>query len=310
MKSIKSAAKHGSAALLTITLCSLAVPAAVQAQQDNQVQALRELNIMRNIFDAALEADNQQNRMRMGPPEAMYLAGQGMVFTFHLNGTSGFNFGEFGNLGNLGEQMEILASQLDQQAQAIPPVPPDVDVDADYDFDFDFDFDFDDGQNNEKESAYRNQLREMTEAMRERQQEMRDMQREIRDLAREERNDQDADNQAEIDRLSAELEARGQELQSQSTSMQQVQQQYQAERMAAFEAVRTRQTDLIFDTLCSYGNTLRSLGNDQHVNIVLRNYANDQTQVIVLDYADIANCASVPDLRQAAVSYLQNTNGF
>jgi hypothetical protein len=67
---------------------------------------------------------------------------------------------------------------------------------------------------------------------------------------------------------------------------------------------------MIFSTLCNYGNTLRSLANGEHVSIVLQNYADDQTQVHVFDYADFANCSSADSLRAAGVTYVQENRGF
>jgi hypothetical protein len=324
--------------MLVGTLCSFGVPASLQAaQQDDQQQALREMNVMRNIFDAALEAEGQRNR-RMGPPEALYLAGQGMMFTFHLNGMSGFHFTDSmrqqteqlaaqmaqqtaqlqqqaaqqeqqtAQLRQQTAQLQQQAAQVAQQAQAAAPavyVDRDFDFDFDYDFDYDFDFAFDGGFDNEEQAALRDQLNDLNEVLRDKQDELRDMQSELRALAREERNDPDTDNQAEMDRISGEMERLQQELQTQAASMQQVQQQYQDARNAVVEEWRTAQSDLIFDTLCSYGNTLRSLENGQHVSIVLRDYTDDQSQVHVLAYADLADCTSAATLRQAGISYLQ-----
>jgi hypothetical protein len=315
MKSLKTT----KLALLSLAVGGLALTALVQAQEGVPEEALREIGIMRNIFDAALDANaqnrnGQRNRFRMGPPEALYLAGQGMVFTFHLNG-SGAYVGPGFEL-KLSEMANALqATQAAQTAQAeAAQAAAQVFVDGDYDFDFDFDFDFDDGFGNsaasEQQQAYRQQLRDMNELIRDKQEELRDAQRDIRELQREERSDPDVDNDDKIDALEESMETLVQELQNQAASMQQLQQEYRIEQLAVFEAVRAQQTEVIFSTLCDYGTTLRSLANGEHVSIVLRNYADNQTQIHVFDYPDISNCSSAETLRQTATSYMQDNRGF
>lgn len=51
------------------------------------------------------------------------------------------------------------------------------------------------------------------------------------------------------------------------------------------------------------------LDNGQHVSLVLRNYADEQAQVPVLDSADIGSCSSAEALRETAVGYIQSANG-
>jgi hypothetical protein len=288
-------------AVLTLAMAGLSAGAVVQAQQGASEDALRELGIMRNIFAAAMNDNGQgkgYRRFNMGPPEALYLAGQGMVFTFHLNGSGGVVFN--------GNQIVV---------PPMPAAPVYIDGDFDYDFDFDFDFDYDFGDGGdytairEQQREIQEQLRTMNEEVRDGQQELRQMQREIRELQREERND-DVDNADKISDVEARMEALITEMQAHATSMQELQQKYQTEQQATFEAARTEQTATIFSTLCDYGNTLRSLSSGEHVNIVLRNYADNQTQVTVFDYADLANCSSADTLRQAGTTYVQDSRGF
>ena len=300
--------KNARLAVLSVAISGLvAATAVVQAQQGTPEEALREIGIMRNIFDAALQSEGrgkgQANRFRMGPPEALYLAGQGMVFTFHLNGSGG-----------------IYVGGIAIPAVPAPPAAPivvtngDFDFDFDFDYDFDFDFDFDENGYNrvvtEQQNEYRQRLSELNDELRDKQDELRDQQREVRELQREMRRNPDADGEARIEELNASIETLLEDFQNQANTMQQLQQEYQAERLAAFEAVRTEQTALIFSTLCDYGTTLRSLANGEHVSIVLRNYADGQTQVHVFDYADVASCSSPDTLRAAATTYIQDNRGF
>lgn len=282
-------------AALGLAVTSLgATTAFVSAQQTAVPEAaLREIGIMRNIFAAAVSDDRKRDGFRMGPPEALYLAGQGMVFTFHLNG-SGVYVGPGFNLSEISDALQAI--------QGVPPV-------GDFDYDFDFDFDFDDGNFNraltEQQREYRERLSDMNEQIRDRQDELRDAQRDIRELGREARRDPDVDNDAQIEQLNERVATLTEELQRDVNAMQQLEREYQTERRAAFEAVRNEQTALIFTTLCDYGTTLRSLASGEHVSIVLRNYADGQTQVSVFDADDVANCSSADALRQGATTYIQ-----
>jgi hypothetical protein len=50
---------------------------------------------------------------------------------------------------------------------------------------------------------------------------------------------------------------------------------------------------------------LRSLGNGQHVSIVLRNHEENQSRVYVVDYSALSSCSSGESLQRAAVTYIQ-----
>jgi hypothetical protein len=129
-------------------------------------------------------------------------------------------------------------------------------------------------------------------------------------MEREQRRSPEIDRSEGIERETVHLQTLMAELQGRSEQMQQLQQEYQAERLKTFEEVRAGQTDVIFEALCSYGSTLRSLAGGEHITIVLRNYADNQTQINVFDYADVANCSSADSLRAAATSYIQDNRGF
>ena len=59
----------------------------------------------------------------------------------------------------------------------------------------------------------------------------------------------------------------------------------------------------IFETLCKYGNTLKSLNSSEHVNVVLHNYRGNKTLVYVVDHDKITNCKSADSLQKTANSY-------
>lgn len=258
------------------------------AQAGNPEQAVREMNIMRNIFGATLEDDNGRQRWRMSEPDALYLSGQGMVFTFDMPG-GGFFFG-FQN--------------------PMPPMPP-INVnggDFDYDFDFDVDIDIDDDDDldqatREQIDSYQRQLRDLNEQIRDKEEEIRDRQREMRRIERDREDDNAAANDTEMANLREQIEALDGELRAQANSYTQLAQEFQTQRNAQAQARRDEQTAVIFSTLCDYGGTLKSLASGEHVNLVFRHYVDDQDQVYVIEQSAVASCSSGASLQQGAVSY-------
>lgn len=280
--------------LASVATACVLLSAAVPAQQASQEQALRELNIMRNIFDAVMEDRNRQ--FRINGPDALYLAGQGMVFTFNMSNGNFFTMPNI-NIYNGG--------------------------DFDFDFDFDYDDDNDDNSNTDsnataltyvreqqaKMQEFQEQMRAKQQEMQDKQETMRDLQREMRDLQREQRQQSASVDDAQLDKINEQMEALGKEMETIGRSINDQQQNYRKEQNAVAETLFAQQTDLIFSTLCSYGTTLKSLGNGEHVNLVMENHNNGESKIYVIDYAKLANCSSGDQLRQSAVSYGTNSRG-
>ncbi len=275
-----------SQAVTGLTLAILSCGALAQQDGDRQ-QALRELSIMRNIFAAALEEDESRNRMRFAEPESMYLAGQGMVFTFNLPGQlnsvifSGFNATAPLNIMGAGDDFNRS----------------------------NFEFAFDRAGRSERfagmvsagtDPQLQQQLRDITESMRDKQEGLSRLQRDLRSLRRAEDGSANEDDARELE---ASIDALTSELRSDEERYSKIMADYQAERNAERDELRLRQTDSIFSTLCNYGKTLTSLQQGEHVNLVLRNFSDRDTQVFVMDIADVSACTSPQALREAAISY-------
>jgi DNA repair exonuclease SbcCD ATPase subunit len=314
MKSLASVTAFTSLTLLTSAI-ALAQPAAPE-------QALRELNIMRNIFNAALEESSENRRSRIREPEVLYLSGQGMVFTFDMpNGSAYFDFNA-----------------------------DDYSMFSEGDFNFSFDFDYDEdsifdrasepqeaakaqakeiakaqaivaqqakqaqqaeqarANQSQAVSDYRAKLQDVSQQMRDKQEVMRDLQSKMRTQQRaqqraQQNNDETDFDEAAMKSLGAEMGKVGDEIKTLSNSMNQTRQAYEAERKTVAAELRKQQAAVIFDTLCNYGNTLRSLKNGEHVNLVLRSRSDNLAQVYVIDYSKLANCSAGSALQQAATAY-------
>jgi len=303
------------------------------AQDNGDIERkLRELNIMDNIFEAAMEqdvADRQYNFRRLGRPDSMYLAGQGMVFTFQMTHNRGFGIQGFGFGEELVETLEDTLSITRESLELVRQSFPDMDIDFEPDVSVNFDYEDDDnaffirssrgipqapqapsvfffsGGGPEWEAA-----QEMEEAMRDTQEEIRDMQREIRELQRELRDD-DADiNAIEAsivsieDKMEAEMAQLNEQREAYETFQRDMYSARQEQRLAVADEVSTQ----LISTLCDYGGTLRTLGTNEHVTLILKEITEDNDQVFVFDYSDINDCDSVEELKQNAVSYMVPNN--
>lgn len=275
----------------------------VIAQQNSDYsEVIRELDIMSNIFEAALEPrrDNDGFRPVSILDESNYLANQGMVFTFIQPGNRGMmafiDIDDMpgGALAGMGINMAEMAMEISTEVRrAIPSA----------------DFDFPGGpfasiamMGGDFEG-----MENMTDAIRDQQEEVRDLQRDMRDLQRQLRDDNNDRTEAEIEssieNLQVEIDAERTELETLTSEYQGIMQEFQQERDQQVAARNEEAQSLILSTLCDYGNTLRSLQNDEHVTLVMRNFENNQDQVYVLDYADVTSCSSAEQLLQGAISY-------
>ena len=137
--------------------------------------------------------------------------------------------------------------------------------------------------------------------------EVRDLQRDMRDLQRELRNadndDEVADIEARLDPLQAQIDAEMDTLETQTTAYQSLMQEYQQEQNQQEANRNAAAQNLIIATLCDFGNTLRSLQNDEHVTVVMQNFNDNLDQVYVFDYADVAGCSSAEELLEDAIAY-------
>jgi hypothetical protein len=130
----------------------------------------------------------------------------------------------------------------------------------------------------------------------------------MRDLLRELRNadndDEDSDKiEDRIAKLQAQIDVEMEALESQTTAYQSIMQEHRQEREQEEANRNEAAQNLIISTLCDYGNTLQSLQNNEHVTVVMQNFNDNQDQVYVFDYADVASCSSVEELLQSAIAY-------
>lgn len=266
-----------------IALLSLSGTGLASAQETfNQEQ--RELNIMRSIFEAVLEPDSDARRfLRNAEPEALYLAGQGMVFTFDLPQARETVLLDRGRTGVLAMGFTADSGVSLRRSDADIALAPA----------------FAHGQAMPGGSEEQVRLRE---AMQKKQAELRELQSEMRDLTRTQR-ENPGDNTKEMEELQQSLQALSTELQEQRKSYAAL---VREEGKALIEERNTKkreQASLLISTLCEYGKTLGSLASDQHITLVFRDFEDNRDQVYVFPQEAIAECNNAESLQQSAVSY-------
>lgn len=287
-----------------VALASVTLTAMAQNGNDHS-QAIRELNIMSNIFEAALEQDEESSGFRFASsPDALYLANQGMVFTFNMRNHFNFNGNNFGQWNSeywqeFGMEMATLGTEIAAEVMAnFPDLGPDLQELQD---ELSTGFGFADPEMLEEQQEI---IREMNEAMRDRQEDIQDMQRDIRDAQREIRNGESAaENEAFIAALQADIDTARQGLEQQRSTYQTYMEEYEQDRQEQMEARTQAFSSRILGTLCDYGATMRSLQADEHITIILEDFTQDADQVYVMSYEDVTSCSSTDALLEQAESY-------
>lgn len=281
------------------SVLTLAISSLIHAQQPTNLEpVLRELGIMRNIFAGALEQGSRTNKFFGGgpAPDALYLAGQGMVFSFNLPaGNFPFDFGGF-CAGNDCNNFNFTFNDENFNIN-VDPLPG---------------ASFED-QLRETQRAVEEQLRDKEEELRdkgeelrERNDELRELNRQMRELGREQRDDpDDAGIAAQMEDLEARVNALQQSVDQEGAAYRETVRQMQDERTAAINAQRQQQIDQVLGVLCDYGSTLKALPGSENVSLVFKNFTGNADQIIVMSHADVSSCTSIDNLKQAAVSYQQ-----
>lgn len=303
------------------------------AEPENLEQANKDLKIMRNIFQTVLDEQHENTRIAFHQqPEARYLAGQGMVFTFNMqtmrsqwpivigSGQQAIQLGRQQlnqtreSLQQLGEELALMSEELKAQMQdTFEDI--DFDFDSDVDYNYNFEYRYEPFESLPRivqlhDPSLTNQQREMMSRMiediRRHQEDVQEQQHRIRDRQRElrARDGNEEELRETIAGMEAELEPMLRQLEEKHQTYEAYMRELEAQNAARMEQVNQEFTASIMQGLCDYGATIRSLPEDEHISLIFEDYAEDQDRVFILEYADVAQCTSAEDLRAGAVSYL------
>jgi len=267
----------------------------------------KELRIMSKIFETSMDdaRGNNQNRIfsqRSSKTEAIYLAKQGMVFSFKFNSSRFGDLSEwqiFGQgighlVGSISQEIGAALSDIDIEHPS-PPVMPDSP-----------EIDFNNWgnvweENMEAYESYREAMEELKERNRGYRDEVRDLQRSIRDIERRTRHDQD--DAKKLAESKKKLEEKLAELSEKMKTYEKSMQEYREKQKEKYRINNQNKSDAIISTLCDYGATLRSLKNGEHITLIFKNYHEGKNQVHVFNYNDVKDCSSKDKLLKKATSY-------
>ncbi|WP_444995063.1 hypothetical protein [Aliikangiella sp. IMCC44359] len=291
--------------VLTVTTALAIMSGHLSAKDTEYARTQKELKIMSKIFETSLsEADSSRNKIfGSKKTDAMYLAKQGMVFTFNF-GRNTFNsvdnWEQFGE--GIGHFVEAIATEVGSALSDFPevsppekPEPPEAP-----------EFHFNEAEQFEAYQERMEALEKMREKQLEQREEVRELQRQIRSLERESSRREHSESKSEskeLEKTRIKLEEKMNVLNKKMEDYKKSMREYRETRDKKFTESAKRKSDIIISTLCDYGSTLRSLNNNEYVTIIFKNSAKNQDKVYVFEYSDIKNCDSKDKLLESAVSY-------
>jgi len=277
---------------------------------ENQYDALhKQLDIMSNIIKSSTKYDSSKNAPKISQIESTYLKGQGVVFTVKTS-SHFFNFSRF---------------NFTMPSMPTAPVVPDV---SDR-FNGDFSEVVQDAVEVASESwqmameslgEQREEYRQLREQQRDVASQQRDIDRELRDLNYQNRH-ADEDNQKKLAQQRQNLAAKKAKLELERKKITQQSEKLKAQQKAEkLQQQKLQQnyyqslSELIGDTLCSYGNALKALPKNEKVSIILKGAAakhhgreGNSDKIYVFDKQSILNCVidkiSVKQLMSASEQY-------
>lgn len=297
LKSTESVTRHSiKRAILSSTIALLSFTSATIFAAD-YTKTEKELRIMSKIFETSLSDANLSSKNQVfsrGGTESLYLAKQGMVFTFN------FGNGHFGNASDwqafgegIGQLVGTIASEVGEafadMDRPVPVAPTSPTSDVNWE------------KNMEAYEAYQEAMEELREQQREQRQEVRELQRNIRDIERQSRRDEG--DTSELKKTKQKLEEKMSQLSKKLEVYEKSRKEYNEKRLEKIQLNNKKKSDLIISTLCDYGATLRSLSSREHVTVIFENYENNKDQVYVFDAKAVRSCDSSSNLLSSAISY-------
>lgn len=244
----------------------------------------KQLNIMNNILVSSLQSQPEKS-LKSTKVDSLYLAGQGVVFTIKSASRPTWSRNSFSF----------------SFSDSVPPVAPIAPTGDDVSFEF---FEHDVEIEEQMESAFEQQ-REHNRHFREQQRELaydlRDLERESRDLAYQLRNvskkekKELVEEQKAITKQKVEIKKAREVLAKKSKEMEKKQKISKEKKVAERKKHYQKLTTSLIETLCTYGNSLKSLPKGEHISLVLKSagdkVANSyQDKILVLTKRDISAC--------------------
>lgn len=314
-----------------VALATLATPVAASAAQDFSA-VNRDVSVMSQILTGAFKS--QDRRGAHASVSGTYLAGQGAVFTIRSYGaftSYSFQMGNDSDNGNVffyqsGDDNNDDNDDDDDADAPAPPAPPAPSaapapapvIDPG---------DLDELGSNIAMSVLGNtgfamhddhMGREIRSAMRDVARQLRDIDQQISDNRIELIHTDKDENRKKLEAQIADLEKKRDQVDGKREKLEKqlddARKKVEAERKEMVEKARqareeqlARTVNVVMESLCAYGSTLKNVPDNEHVSVVIdgRSASGDNHHVYVMGKKDVAQCKSggADGLAKGAVSY-------
>lgn len=291
----------------SVVLPCLLMSTAIMATEKNTDQYLglyKQMSIMSDIIKSSVTDESTDKLSKINSIESTYLRGQGVVFTI----SSAASNSQWGNY-SFNFSMPEMPSMPEIPAAPIAP-------EANQDFHDKFDIDINQTVSQAMESAAvgyeriveifehnRDKTRELREDQRELAYDLRDLEREKRDLnyqlvrASDERKAEIKQDLSKLAKQETKLLADKQKINEKTNELVAEQKAEQVKKIKERSQYFQQLTVKLSETLCLYGNGLKELPKNEHVNVILKSAGEKSADrykdsILVFSKQDIASCSA------------------
>ncbi len=281
--------------LALIGMVSLPSPVLL-AEQIDISDAKKDLKVMSRIIETSLES-NQERSVARARIEGTYLAKQGYLFSIQLNGIGAIGLPGIASWDSGRLELDIpaiITEALTEVDYSMANIAPEIDADF--------------GEMVEPIIAGTNSFykdKEVSSKLKQLRDRQREVRRDIYQLRRDIRREQIESKRKE---LNQELDLLQDKLNTYDNEYQQTLESYKQKKISARVTSSKQALDAIFTSFCDYGQSMKALKSDEKVTIMVKgaigNEGERQTNVYVLEQADVTKCRDPLKLKQSAVSYV------
>jgi len=273
--------------ILTLSISTM-LGASLQAKTIDVSKSQKDIRVMSKILETSLEPSDKEfpGSVRI---KGTYLANQGYLFTIQLNGLGSFGFPGLASWDN--GRLELDIPEIVSTAL------------ANVEFDEDMEDYIPDGIKEKlEEAAVADELKQ--EKLREIREQQRQVRRDLYQLKRELRHVEEEKAKAEIEK---QLASREKDLVKYQNSYKKSLNSYKQDRIEKRVSRSTDAVNAIFDTVCDYGQSMKSLKSSEWVTLVVKGGVDKQGKtaslVYVLSQKNVKNCSSGKTLKSQSTHY-------
>ena len=289
--------KHLFKQTLVSIVAAVITTTAISAKTVDTRSQEKDMRIMRGILASSLKEAKDEFP---GSPDikTTYLADQGYLFTVRLNGLG--SFGIPGVAAWDGGRLELDIPEIIEEAFAAieygDELAPLAEVEAVTEMS-EFAEELMASEVSEKNREYQEQLRQLRDQQRE-------LRRNIYEKSRDVRRAKEEKERREAEQVLAQTKK---ELEEAKQSYDKKLKAYRAERQSKQINRSNSAINAILQTLCDYGQTMRSLAKDEKFNLLVRGTVTAEgesaDQMFIFTQRDIMQCKNVDTLRNKALYY-------